>query len=116
MLLESSEFTLIHQGSTFSFKESQRAIQTQIKAYTGETAVKLTVKLSLSKIKQHMSHSPCAAETQLVFGFSDSSEGSTARSNSGQPSTRKALLEVAAEGTQGGRMQFSTSKTQRSET
>ena len=57
-----------------------------------------------------MSRSPCAAETQLVFGFSASSEGSTARSNCGQLNMRKASLEVMAEGTQGGRMQFSISE------
>lgn len=73
-----------------------------------EIAVKLTVKLSLNKIKQHMSPSPCVAETQLAFGFN--SEGSTARSNSEQWNMRKGFLEVMVEGIQGSRMRFSISE------
>lgn len=66
------------------FQGIQRAIQTTDQSLYWEIAVKLQLKLSLNKIKDFMSYNPCAAGTQLPFGYSASSEGSPARSNSAQ--------------------------------
>lgn len=70
--INTSRKCLIFQRTTIQIQYRQ-----EIEACTKEIAVKLTVKSRLNNTKQLMSHNPCAAETQLVFGFSASSEGST---------------------------------------